>query len=173
MSNFRENGSVNNKCLKHKVTYFQQLMTTPHVGKALPLCIFLLPANSFKSSSSLLFECMHSLFLCRDDTGSILVFEKSFFTNTEMSISSLRRIFPRAVALSLKTQTAIAVAVLTTFTPWCYTLGQNFHIMLFKHSFAFCMKPARHFCNISILARSLKIGFSSSMMADDRLFVCL
>ena len=115
---FQRKSQHENKCLKHKVTYFQQLMTTQHVRKALPLCIFVLPANSSQSSSSsLLLGCMHSLFLCRDDMGSILVFEKSFFTNTEMSISSLRRIFPSAVALSLKTQTAIAVAVLTTFTP--------------------------------------------------------
>ena len=88
MSNFRENRSVNNKCLKHKVTYFQQLMTIPHVGNVLPLCIFLLPANSSESSSSLLLGCMHSLFLCRDVTGNVLVFEQGFHKHRNVNLQS-------------------------------------------------------------------------------------
>ena len=118
---------VKNQCLKHEVTYFQQLMTIPHVGNVLPLCIFLLPANSSESSSFLLLGCMHSLFLCRDVMGNVLVFEQGFHKHRNVNLQSPENPPPpTAVAPSLKTHlwfsrlpVVFCHRVIPAYAVWC------------------------------------------------------
>ena len=114
---------VKNKCLKHKVTYFRQLMTTPHVRKALPHCVVLLPLTAQSSSSSLLLGCMRSLFMCRDDTGSVLVFEKVFRKHSKCQ-SPVPAEFPPVLYSSIIKNTS------------CSGSGSvdNFHPMMFHFS---------------------------------------
>ena len=55
----------------------------------------------------------------------------------------------------------------------CFTLGLSFQITLLTHSLELCVYPTRHFLRSSVLDKSLKIGWISSMEVAGKLFLCV
>ena len=112
---------VKNKCLKHKVTYFRQLMTTPHVRKALPLCVVLLPLNLLLllSSSDACAACLCAVMI--QAASSSL---KKFFANNAKCQSPVPAEFPPVLYSSIIKNTSCN----------CSGSVDNFHPMMFHFS---------------------------------------